>query len=188
MTPTLDISKLQALPILQTDRLVLKPVQDEYRSFIMQGLSNAEVRHRMKLPALNTDELREEWWKKFEEGRIERKILQWCSFLNDSAEYIGLITIKEIEEKNRRGEIGYSVLPQYWRNGYALEATKKVVNWAFNEANFHSLIAQILPENKASQNIVKKLGFEQEAHFRECHFYEGAYYDLLQFSKINKRI
>lgn len=55
-------------------------------------------------------------------------------------------------------EIGYSVLPGYREQGYATEATRAVINWAFSQPQVQRITAEVFPENLASIRIIEKLG------------------------------
>ncbi|AEV32596.1 acetyltransferase, ribosomal protein N-acetylase [Owenweeksia hongkongensis DSM 17368] len=171
--------------ILYSERLILKPVSEGLRDYVFQGLSDHEVRHNMQLPTLNTKEKQDAWWQKFSEWRNTGKAVQWCVFDKKTDRYIGLLTIKEIEISVCRGEIGYSILKEHWRKGYGKEAAARVLQYAFEDINLHTVFAMISPQNEGSQRIVRGMGMMQEAHFKDIHFFEGKFYDLLQFSIIN---
>lgn len=181
----ININAIKDPPVLETERLILKPVSEDLRDCVFQGLSDREVRVRMKMPVLNTAELQEDWWQRFAQWRAVGKAVQWCAFLKDSGKYVSLLTLKEIDHKNLRGELGYSVMKENWRQGIGAEGAARLVNYAFEAIGLHSLFAQIMPYNEASQRIVKRLGFVKEAHFRHVHYHEGEFYDLLQFAKFN---
>ncbi len=185
MKANINTDYITSLPEISTDRLLLKPVTVELRHYVFKTLSDSKVRHHMKMPVLNESGKQERWWKKFEEWRTEGKAMQWCAFHKDSSEYVGLFTIKEIDIKNSRGELGYSIMKDLWGQGYGKEGALALVKFAFEEVDFHTLFAMILPYNIPSQKIVKGLGFEQEAHLRQIHYYQDEYYDVLQFSLIN---
>ena len=53
-------------------------------------------------------------------------------------------------------EIGYSVLPEYWRNGYAFEAAQKCKDCAFEQNFASSLISIIHVNNIPSQKVALK--------------------------------
>ncbi|MGC1516325.1 MAG: GNAT family N-acetyltransferase [Maribacter sp.] len=55
-------------------------------------------------------------------------------------------------------EIGYSILPAYWRQGYATEAAEKCKQTAFDNGWATSLISIIHLENIASQRTALNLG------------------------------
>ena len=185
MSFEINQSAIQQPKVIMSNRLVLKPVSDEYRDYIFQYLSDHEVRHNMQLPTLDTIEKQDEWWQKFLEWRNTGKAVQWCAFDKNTDDYIGLLTIKEIVTAVYRGEIGYSILKEHWRKGYGKEAAARVLQYAFEDVNLHTVFAMISPQNEGSQRIVKGMGMLQEAHFKDIHFFENEFYDLLQFSIIN---
>lgn len=63
-------------------------------------------------------------------------------------------TIDDIEEL----EIGYSLMPDARKNGYAIEAAKKCRDFAFENNYRDSLISIIHPDNKASQRVALSNG------------------------------
>lgn len=63
------------------------------------------------------------------------------------------------ESGSHHGEIGYWIGKQYWGNGYASEAVRAVVDYAFNELNLAELEAGAVPVNKASHRVLAKAGF-----------------------------
>jgi len=56
-------------------------------------------------------------------------------------------------------EIGYSVMPDHHRRGYASEAVDALVRWAFGDARVRRVIAETLPELVASIGVLRKTGF-----------------------------
>jgi 8-oxo-dGTP diphosphatase len=63
------------------------------------------------------------------------------------------------ESGSHHGELGYWVGKQYWGNGYASEAVRAVVDFAFNELNLAELEAGAVPVNRASHRVLAKSGF-----------------------------
>lgn len=56
-------------------------------------------------------------------------------------------------------EIGYSVLPEYQRRGFALEAVLGLVQFAFNQPKVQMICAHTLASGEASIGVLKKAGF-----------------------------
>ena len=56
-------------------------------------------------------------------------------------------------------EIGFHLRKKYWRQGYAVEAAKAVINYGFEVLKADKLFAGHNPNNKASQKVLQKLGF-----------------------------
>src|SRR3990167_299601 len=55
-------------------------------------------------------------------------------------------------------ETGYIFDEPFWGKGYATEAVRACIELGFKKHHFKKILATILPENIASQNVVKKAG------------------------------
>ena len=57
-------------------------------------------------------------------------------------------------------EIGYSVMEDYQRNGYATEAVARLLKWAFLHPEVTRVIAETYPHIRASIRVLEKCGFQ----------------------------
>ena len=55
-------------------------------------------------------------------------------------------------------EIGYSVLRQFWVQGYATEAVARLIGWAFSHQHVNEVTAATLPHLKQSIRVREKNG------------------------------
>lgn len=58
---------------------------------------------------------------------------------------------------------GYVLQKAAWGKGYATEASRAVVNLAFDELGLRKLVAHCEPANAASLSVLNSLGFSQDA-------------------------
>jgi ribosomal-protein-alanine N-acetyltransferase len=58
-------------------------------------------------------------------------------------------------------EIAYGVVPPYRRQGYAFEAVRTLVGWAFNRPGVTQIIANCDDDNVGSIRILEKLGMQR---------------------------
>ena len=72
--------------------------------------------------------------------------------------HVGDLCFKGLRE-NGIAEIGYGILEEYRRQGYATEAVQAACRWAFRHAEVKSLEAETETENAASQRVLEKCGF-----------------------------
>lgn len=80
--------------------------------------------------------------------------------LNDNPEtLIGTCGYKGSPSSDGTVEIGYSVLPEYQRKGYASEAAGELVNRAFEYPEVKRVIAETFPDLTASIRVLEKTGF-----------------------------
>ncbi len=95
---------------------------------------------------------------------------------------IGTIGLWRIIKEHYRAEIGYMLLPEHWKKGFAKEAVLKVVEYGFDEMKLHSIEAHINPKNAASAGLLEITGFVREAYFKEDFFFNGAFEDTAIYS------
>lgn len=69
-------------------------------------------------------------------------------------------------------DIGYSLLDEFCGNGYVATAAKKTLEFAKKHTNFSKINAITSPENKRSQKVLEKLGFEFVKEF-QLEGYDG---------------
>lgn len=112
--------------------------------------------------------------------------INWIIKMKGSDEAIGYMGIWRIDKYNNRGEIGYALKKKYWNKGVATEAAKTIINYGFQEMQLHTIKANTNPENKGSQNLLTKLGFLKEAHFRQDYYFDAQYLDSAIYGLIKE--
>ena len=65
-------------------------------------------------------------------------------------------------ENIKRLEIGYSILPEFWNQGFASESAAKCKNYAFENNFANSLISMIHIDNISSEKVALKNGMTFE--------------------------
>jgi len=109
-------------------------------------------------------------------GRMltERSILRrynmqyWPIFLLETGEFIGCCGLHPYQPTERIYEIGFHIKSSFWRKGYAIEATKTVIDYAFTKLHAASIFAGHHPENIISKMLIEKLRF----HYAYDEYYE----------------
>lgn len=76
-------------------------------------------------------------------------------------------TIENIE----RMEIGYSILPKFWKRGYAIEAAAKCKNYAFENNFTDSLISMVHVKNIASEKVAIRNGMSFEKRINSFNIF-----------------
>src|SRR5690606_6418095 len=66
-------------------------------------------------------------------------------------------------------EMGYHLLPKYWKNGYAREATLYFMKFAFTAYKPHSIISLIHVDNTASQRVAMANGLTTDNKIVDNH-------------------
>jgi RimJ/RimL family protein N-acetyltransferase len=55
-------------------------------------------------------------------------------------------------------ELGYGLLPEYWRFGYAREAAAALIRWGFDNLPVSKIVAFTYPHNSPSKKALEALG------------------------------
>jgi RimJ/RimL family protein N-acetyltransferase len=79
-------------------------------------------------------------------------------------------------------KLGYAIGADHWGRGYATDAARVLLRFAFDALGRHRVTAAIGPENEASIAVVKHLGFSYEGHLRDHVFTNGGWRDSLLYS------
>ena len=173
-------------PNLETERLLLTEIKDEDAKRYHDIRTNSRV---IKFMDRDPDKDVEETLKKLREitkARLENKSVNWGLRQKTTGEMIGDLGIWRLDNKHFRGEIGYSMHPDFYGKGLMTEALNRVLDYAFQDAKFHSLEANTHPDNERSIALLKRVGFKQEAYFTENYYYNGKFGDSRIFSLLER--
>lgn len=84
----------------------------------------------------------------------------WMIIKNDTLEIIGDLGFKGFNYEKRNIDIGYGIIKEERGKGYAEEATKELIKWAFTQDIVKEITARCLIDNSSSINLLKKLNFD----------------------------
>jgi RimJ/RimL family protein N-acetyltransferase len=90
---------------------------------------------------------------------------------------IGDIGIHFLDPGNAQVELGFTLGKAYQGKGYATEALATIIDFLFIKLNKRRIVASIDPRNEKSVQLVERLGFRKEAHFRESILVHGEWAD-----------
>lgn len=115
----------------------------------------------------------------------EKRGIRWGIERKGTKGLIGTIGFNLWSPKHRRAEIGYELLPESWRNGYATEAISAVLQYGFQELKLNRIGAIVFTENEASNHLLLKLGFQQEGILRDYMVQNGRANDTYIYSLLS---
>ncbi|EJN25883.1 acetyltransferase, ribosomal protein N-acetylase [Pseudomonas sp. GM79] len=84
-------------------------------------------------------------------------------FTRSNQEFVGEVMLFDILRSNRQSaSIGATIYSSYRRHGYASEAIKGLIRYGFHSLNLHRIEGQVNPQNTASIEMCKSIGFYEE--------------------------
>ena len=96
-------------------------------------------------------------------NQAEHGVSYWPLMLADGAP-AGCCGLRPRDPANRIYELGFFLLPDYWGQGYAVEAGGSAIAFAFEALTAPALFAGHHPDNHASRRTLEKLGFRYTHH------------------------
>ncbi|KPN96882.1 GNAT family N-acetyltransferase [Lysinibacillus sp. ZYM-1] len=101
--------------------------------------------------------------KKWEEDSQKDIEYKFGIFQKNNDELIGTIQLFQINRGSLQNAIiGYFLDKEQNGNGYATEATKLIVEFAFDILKLHRIEAGVMPHNIGSIRVLEKSGFHKE--------------------------
>jgi len=106
---------------------------------------------------------------------------------NDDDALVCVVNLSEIVRGAFQcGYLGYYAFTPYARKGYLREGLDLAVRHAFDDVGLHRVQANVRPENVASSQLLRSLGFRLESHSPRYLFLDGAWRDHLGFVRLNE--
>ncbi|KAK6265784.1 hypothetical protein QUC31_016621 [Theobroma cacao] len=108
----------------------------------------------------------------------------WCRAICLEGKPIGFIAFKPCSANEKcRGSISYALGSKYWGKGIVTKAVKMVVPIVFKEFPYVERVQGLVDvDNKASQRVLEKAGFQKEGTLRKYLILNGKTSDVYVFS------
>src|SRR6201996_7396366 len=173
-------------PTLPTARLRLRPFGDADTDGLFALQSNPSVLRYWDAPP----------WR--ERGRAER-FLTACRQMAEEGTgarlavdrvsdgtFIGWCSLNPGNPDFRSASLGYCFSDAAWGHGYATEAARALLRWAFSTLDLNRVQAETDTRNLASARVLEKLGFVREGTLREDCVVNGEVSDSWVYGLIRR--
>ena len=172
---------MDRLPTIETPRLRLRWLEDRDVPALYRIFGDPEAMRYWSCPPLEDERAAAMLLAEIHEHAAKDTLYQWGVADRTSDEVIGTCTLHAISVPHRRAELGFAVHRALWGRGYASEAARAAVEFAFGEMNLHRLEADVDPRNHASLRCLEKLGFRKEGYARERYHLGGELQDAVLY-------
>jgi [ribosomal protein S5]-alanine N-acetyltransferase len=96
-------------------------------------------------------------------------------------ELVGAISLS-VSMIHLHAEIGYWIAPEQWGQGYATEASRALITYAFDTLKLHRVEAKHFARNPASGRVMQKLGMRHEGTHRDAYVRWGKFEDAVVYA------
>ena len=134
---------------LKTERLLLRTLTDD----------DVAIVRILRKDWFDSDEDALEWIRWANDKTDKMNPHTFFVWLAQTNQLIGSVHFYAKPELDYEVELGYMITEEYRGKGYATEAVKAIIEYAFQQAGQEYLLALIDFDNSASRRVVEKLGF-----------------------------
>lgn len=172
---------MTTIPTIETARLRLRPYRESdvipYAKYIF---SDPDVMLYMNatgtvpmMPRFHAEQLIHNRMKQW----VTHGFGAWVLENRDDGHFMGHCGLFIIENTNVV-EIGYALAKPFWGKGYATEAARPVLRYAFEVVKLERVVAVAFAKNVKSLRVMEKVGMQKRGLTREFYGVELMYYEL----------
>lgn len=170
---------------LETERLVLRPYNESDLDNLHAIYSLPEVARWLYYEPTTLEESREKLARKIAGSELEEdRGLSAAVELRDGT-YVGDVVLFYGSVEHKTAEVGFSFHPAHQGKGYATEAARALVDWAFAQG-FHRVVGRLEARNEASARVLEKLGMRREALLVENEWVKGEWQSELVYAMLER--
>lgn len=174
------------LPVLETERLILRKLHWDDTEDIFEYASDPEVPKYSSWSVHDSIEDTKNFLNAVMAQYKNHEVAPWGIVDKADKKLIGTCGFVDFMIEGNRAEIGYALSRNYWGKGYMTEAVRAVIDFGFRTMQLNRIEARCNIENIASARVMEKVGMKFEGILREHLFAKGNYHDLKMYSILTK--
>ncbi|OIJ13445.1 GNAT family N-acetyltransferase [Anaerobacillus alkalilacustris] len=171
----------------ETKRLLLRPFVIEDALVVQSLATNIDLaKTTLHIPYPYPDGLAQQWITIINEKMKKGSSYTFAIVLKGSLEVVGCVMLN-IALNHNRGELAYWIGKPYWDNGYATEASKCIIKFAFKDLHLNRIWACVMKKNKPSIGVMRKVGLRHEGTFPQHVLKWGVYEDVAYYGIVKEQ-
>jgi [ribosomal protein S5]-alanine N-acetyltransferase len=162
--------------ILETERLILRPLSEEDIGWLFDMDTDPEVMRYITVHLPESPEASRLWIQKLKAlyQDTDSRYGFWTVVEKASGEPCGWLTVRpamdyrfanEVAFQPGQLELGYRFRRRFWGQGYCTEGSRALVDYAFADPTIEAIVAVALVENRASTHVMEKLGMKRVGEY-----------------------
>jgi RimJ/RimL family protein N-acetyltransferase len=173
---------------LHTERLLLRPFREDDLDRLADQQARPEVSRYLYWEPRSREESATALARYIREDHLEQDDdpLALAVVRREDSLLLGNASVWLRSVEHHQVEIGYVFHPDAGGQGYATETARALTTFAFDDLHAHRVYARTDARNTRSAAVLTRLGFRQEAHFREAEIFKGAWGEELVFAILSR--
>jgi ribosomal-protein-alanine N-acetyltransferase len=168
------------IPVLETERLVLRPLVASDATALFAFRSDPIEQRWNDAPLTEEAQAGELIHRLAAEHHIVGA-LHWGLTLRGDDTVRGLLGYNEVVASDARAALGYDLARPLWGRGLMSEALRAVLDHGFDALRLNRVEAHTNDVNTPSIRMLRRLGFWREGTFHERFHEDGEYHDVALF-------
>jgi len=165
---------------LETERLVPRPLTPDDAAAVAKVAGSREIADTTTtIPHPYSEEQARAWIAARTSQSSTGKEIVFAVVTREDAQLIGAVGLREIDAEHSQAEMGFWIGVPSWGRGYATEAARRVVRYAFEELKLNRVYAHHMVRNPASGRVLEKLGMKREGLLRQRVRKWGVFEDVV---------
>ncbi|WP_440112394.1 GNAT family N-acetyltransferase [Paenibacillus sp. QZ-Y1] len=152
----------QGLPVLWTERFVLRSLRQSDYSTLSEFFSDPEVIRYVNRGRQPTPIRARRLLNQIRSSSAKLDSLHYGICWKGSEEIIGITSFQHWNDQNGTAQIGYILNRSSWGKGVATEAVQRLLQFGFDELNLRKVEARCYEANVSSERVLCKIGMFYE--------------------------
>ncbi|MDI7743123.1 GNAT family protein [Lysinibacillus fusiformis] len=170
------------LPVLETERLILRKVTVDDAEDMFSYASNEEVTKYVTWNPHKTLTDTKEFINLIISKYESSQVAPWGIEYKANGKFIGTIDFVWWQPNHKIAEIGYVISQDYWGKGFTTEAAKEIMKFGFTNMDLVRIQARCFLENIGSARVMEKAGMSFEGIIRKGMYVKEQHQDLKMYS------
>ncbi|WP_205944994.1 GNAT family N-acetyltransferase [Pedobacter psychrodurus] len=154
---------------------------------IFNGLSHPDVIRYYGVSYSNLEETLNQltWFNDLQKNETD---IWWAICDKGNYKFYGAIGFNDLSKIDKKAEIGFWLLPEYWGKGIVKEVADPVCSYAFEKLDLIKIEAMVETENENSKKVLKKIGFDYQKTMKNYEIKYDRFISLEIYAKLKTNV
>lgn len=163
-----------SFPVLESEVFLLKKIELLHVDEVFEIYDNDNVFTYCGIIPKHNKNTVQNMIGHFDRDYQKRTRIKWGIFaVQEPDRLLGIIEAFDWNSKVGSLSVGYFLAEQYYGQGIATAALKRLISFLLQEVHVNRIQAEVMPSNEASKKVLLKNGFMKEGLLRQAAVWSG---------------